>query len=158
VRTTDLCDAFDAELSVLEPLFGSYGARAEFSGEVATVRVFEDNVLVRREVERPGNGRVLVVDGGGSLRCALLGDQLAALALANGWSGIIVNGCIRDAREIAKLDLGVRALNTHPRKSRKLGQGETGVMLNFAGVNIAPGNVVYADEDGIVVAQTALDL
>jgi regulator of ribonuclease activity A len=88
----------------------------------------------------------------------LLGDQLAALAQANGWSGIVVNGCIRDAREIAKLDLGVRALNTHPRKSRKLGQGEVGVSVNFAGVSIAPGNVVYADEDGILIARTALEL
>lgn len=158
MRTTDLCDAFDPELTVLEPLFHNYGARQEFWGEAATVRVFEDNVLVRAELEQAGNGRVLVIDGGGSLRCALLGDQLAALALANNWSGIIVNGCIRDAREVAKLDFGVRALNTHPRKSRKLGQGETGVTVNFAGASIAPGNVVYADEDGILVARNALSL
>lgn len=157
MRTADLCDAFGTELSVLEPLFGNFGARREFWGEAATVRVFEDNVLVRAQLEQPGNGRVLVVDGGGSLRCALLGDQLAALAVKNGWSGVIVNGCIRDAREIATLDLGVRALNTHPRKSRKLGQGEAGVTVSFAGVTIAPGNVVYADEDGILVARAALE-
>lgn len=150
-NTTDLCDAHD-DARVLEPLFRNFGGSKAFCGPIATVRVFEDNVLVRQAVESPGDGRVLVVDGGASLRCALLGDRLAQLACDNGWSGVVVNGCIRDAVQIGEIAIGVRALNVHPRKSRKLGAGEAEVPVSFAGVLFHPGDYLYADADGIVTA------
>jgi regulator of ribonuclease activity A len=156
--TTDLCDAYGEQVSVAAPLFRDYGGQHAFSGPIATVKVHEDNVLVRQVLEEPGVGRVLVVDGGGSLRCALVGDNLAALALGNGWAGIIVYGCIRDARQIAAIALGVKALNTHPRKSIKIGAGQRDVAVTFAGVQFVPGHYVYADEDGIVVADQPLTL
>jgi regulator of ribonuclease activity A len=123
---------------------------------IATVQVLEDNVLVRQALEEPGLGRVLVIDGGGSLRCALLGDMLATLARDNGWAGVIVNGCVRDSQAIGALKVGVMALATHPRKSAKLGQGARDVPVTFAGVTFRPGQMVYADRDGIVVAARPL--
>lgn len=153
-HTTDLCDRH--QVVVLEPVFRNYGAVARFFGPVETVRVFEDNVQVRAILETPGEGRVLVVDGGGSLRCALLGDKLGQLALDNGWAGIVVYGCVRDSVQLAKIALGIRALATHPRKSGKRGEGRQGDILKFAGAAIAPGEYLYADEDGIVIASEAL--
>ena len=132
------------------------GGAPAFGGPIATVQVLEDNVLVRQALEEPGRGRVLVIDGGGSLRCALLGDMLATLARDHGWAGIIVNGCVRDAEAIGALAVGVMALATHPRKSAKLGQGVRDVPVTFAGVTFRPGQVVYADRDGIVVAARPL--
>jgi regulator of ribonuclease activity A len=155
--TADLCDAYGEQVQVAAPLFRDYGGVPAFSGPIATVKVHEDNVLVRQALEEPGVGRVLVVDGGGSLRCALVGDNLAALAQQNGWSGIIVYGCIRDARAIAGITLGVKALNTHPRKSVKLGAGQRDVPVTFAGAQFVPGHYVYADEDGVVVANQPLE-
>ena len=137
---------------VAEPIFCSFGLRARFGGPVSTVRVFEDNVLVRAALEEPGEGRVLVVDGGGSLRCALLGDRLAALARDNQWAGVVVHGCIRDSAEIDGMDVGVRAMATHPRKSVKRGEGERDVPVAMAGIRIAPGEYLYADEDGVIVS------
>jgi regulator of ribonuclease activity A len=148
--TADLCDQ-DDEARVAEPMFRDFGKRIAFSGPIATVKVFEDNVLVRQELEEEGRGRVLVVDGGGSKRCALLGDRLAGLARDNGWAGVIVYGCIRDSAEIAEIDVGVKALATHPRKSIKRGEGVRDVAVTFAGVTFSPGEIVHADADGIVV-------
>lgn len=155
-RTTDICDEFPDSVSVCEPMFGSYGARRSFHGPVSTVRVFEDNVLVREALEEVPAGTVLVVDGGGSRRCALLGDRLAAIAAERGLAGVIVNGCVRDSRELAGIDVGVLALATHPRKSRKDGAGERDVPVEFGGVTWAPGHHVYADEDGVLLAAGAL--
>lgn len=155
-KTADLYDEFSDQVRVAEPVFRSYGSAAGFYGPAATVKVFEDNVLVRRLLERPGNGRVLVVDGGGSLRCALVGDRLAALAIRNGWAGLIINGCIRDVADIAGMAIGIRALAANPRKSAKAGTGETGVEVRFAGVSFRPGEYVFADADGILVAKRNL--
>ncbi len=155
-KTTDLCDQYGDQVHVAEPVFRSYGARRAFHGPVQTVRVHEDNVLVRAQLAERGEGRVLVVDGGASMHCALLGDNLAALAAANGWAGVIVNGCIRDAADIARIELGVLALHTHPRKSRKEGHGEVGLPVRFAGIGLRPDAWVYVDEDGLVVAEQAL--
>ena len=116
-KTTDLCDEFADRLQVAEPIFGDYGNELMFSGPIVTLKVFEDNSLVRAALEEPGEGRVLVVDGGGSMRCALLGDQLAELAEENDWAGVVVNGCIRDSAAIADISIGVKALGVHPLKS-----------------------------------------
>lgn len=132
-------------------MFRDFGGQTTFFGPIATVKVHEDNALVRQALEEPGRGRVLVVDGGGSLRCALVGDRLAALALDNGWTGIIVNGCIRDSAAIAEIAVGVKALATHPQKSIKRGEGVRDLAVTFAGVTFTPGQVVYADADGVVI-------
>ncbi len=153
IKTADLCDDHIDELEVAEPLLTHYGGRRAFHGEIVTLTVFEDNVLVRKALEQPGNGRVLVVDGSASVRCALLGDVLAALAAGNGWSGVVINGCIRDAADIANIDLGVMALHTVPRKSAKNGDGREGENLRFAGVSFRSGGYLYADDDGIVLAE-----
>jgi regulator of ribonuclease activity A len=155
-KTADLCDNFDTELSILEPEFLSFGRNPRFCGQVSTIKCFEDNSLVREAVSSPGQGRVLAIDGGASLRCALLGDQLAELAVKNDWSGIIVNGCIRDSSDISVMGIGVRALATHPLKSIKRGVGERDVVIEFSGVTFHPGDYVYSDEDGIVVAGRSL--
>ncbi len=149
-KTADLCDAYSDQLQVCDPGFCSFGRRRRFAGRVSTIKCFEDNSLVREALAEPGEGRVLVVDAGGSMRCAMLGDMLAANAVANGWSGVIMNGLIRDSADIAGMDLGVKALGTHPLKSVKKGVGERDVPVRFAGVSFMPGDFVYADEDGIV--------
>lgn len=154
--TADLCDQHEDKIKVAEPIFRGYGANPTFAGRIATVKVFEDNVLVRQALTEKGDGRVLVVDGGGSLRCALVGDQLAELACANGWSGIVVYGCIRDSATIDKIALGVRALATHPLKSIKKGAGDRNIPVTFAGVTFVPDQCLYADEDGVIVS--AVDL
>lgn len=158
MHTTDLSDKYPDLVQIPEPIFGDFGGIEMFSGPMATVKTFEDNTLVRATLETPGLGRVLVVDGGGSMRCALLGDNLAKLAIDNGWSGVVVNGCIRDAAAIGELHLGVKALATHPRKSAKQNYGWTEVPVTFAGVTFTPGHCLYADMDGIVVAPHALEL
>ena len=154
--TPDLCDEFGAEVRVADPLFRDFGGVERFAGPIATLRVFEDNALVRQALETPGTGRVLVIDGGGSLRSALVGGNLAALAHENGWSGLVVYGCIRDAAEIAGTPVGVKALHAVPRRSAKAGAGERGIPVAFAGVTFAPGAWLYADRDGIVVADRKL--
>jgi regulator of ribonuclease activity A len=143
---------------VTEPVFHDWGGASSFAGPIETLRVFEDNGLVRQALETAGQGRVLVVDGGGSLRMALLGGNLASLAHRNGWSGIVVHGCIRDAVELAATPVGVKALAAIPRKSTQAGVGERGVPVAFAGVTFAPGAWLYADRDGIVVAERELHL
>jgi len=151
-KTADLYDSYADELRVADPLFRSYGRRLAFAGAVATLKVHEDNTLVRAALEQAGEGRVLVVDGGGSLRCALVGDQLAQLAIDNDWAGLIVNGCIRDALEIDAMDVGIRALATSPARSAKRGEGREHVPVRFAGVTFRPGEWTCADADGVVVA------
>ena len=155
--TADLYDEHEENLQIATPMFNSYGGKKSFSGPASTVKVFEDNSLVRAALEEQGNGRVLVVDGEGSLRCALVGDMLAVLGKDNGWQGIVVYGCIRDSAVIADIDIGVKALNTNPRKSVKKGVGERDVRVVFADVTINPGDYIYADEDGIIISDSKLD-
>jgi len=155
-KTADLCDEYSDSLRICEPVFSSYGGRPRFFGQISTIKCFEDNSLVREAVAEPGEGRVLVVDAGGSLRCAMLGDLLAAKAAAKGWSGVLMYGLIRDSAEIASMDLGVKALGTHPLKSVKRGIGERDVVVRFAGVTFVPGEYLYADEDGIVCSEAPL--
>jgi regulator of ribonuclease activity A len=148
--TVDVVDEYGDRAAVCLLQLRSFG-RPSFCGRMATVRCFEDNVLLRTCLEEPGEARVLVVDGGGSYRCALLGDNIAALALENGWAGIVVNGCVRDSVALDSLGLGVRALGTNPRPSRKDGAGAVDEPLHFGGVVFEPGALLFADEDGIVV-------
>lgn len=155
-KTADLFDQHGDRIQTLEPIFRDYGGRADFHGPVATVKLHEDNSLVREYLQTQGNNRILVVDGGGSLRCALLGDQLAALASQNHWSGLIIYGCVRDSMKLSQMDLGVKALATHPAKSVKQGQGSADVTLRFAGATISPGDYAYADPDGILVSKSKL--
>lgn len=155
--TADLCDAHGEAVRVAQPLLRDYGGRRTFGGPVSTVRAPDDNSLVRAALEEPGRGRVLVVDGGGSRRCALLGDRLAALAAGGGWAGVVVHGCVRDARALAGIELGVKALATCPRRSVKLGAGERDVPVAFAGLVLEPGCYVYCDEDGLIAADAALE-
>ncbi|AGH83913.1 ribonuclease E activity regulator RraA [Ralstonia nicotianae] len=161
IPVTDLCDAHEDQLAsgavrVLAPVFHSFGARAAFAGPAATLKVFEDNGLVRAMLEQPGEGRVLVVDGGGSLRCALVGGNLAKLAEDNGWEGVLVNGCVRDTRELAACNVGVHALVAHPRKSFKKNQGERDIGVQMPGAYIHPGEWIYGDEDGVLVSRERL--
>ena len=154
--TADLCDAHGDAVQVCEPVFHAYGGRIAFSGPVSTVRCFEDNSRVKEAVEGPGAGRVLVVDGGGSRRRALFGDKLGSAAVRNGWAGVIIHGCIRDSAELGRMDLGLRALGTMPLRSEKRGEGERDVPVRFAGVTFRPGEHVYVDEDGVIVARGPL--
>jgi regulator of ribonuclease activity A len=159
--TTDLCDDHavlleDGRLSVLPPVFRQFGQRVKFFGRITTLKVHEDNALVRSTLEAPGNGNVLVIDGGASLRRALVGGQLALLAQDNGWAGVVVNGCVRDTDEINACDIGVRALATHPQKSSKKGAGERNIRIDVGGVAISPGDWLYADADGVLIAQQKL--
>jgi regulator of ribonuclease activity A len=154
----DICDDFAGEISALEPLFRDYGKNRKFSGEIATIKCFEDNSLVREAVRSEGRGRVLVVDGGGSLRCALLGDLLAAAAAENGWQGVLINGCVRDVEILETIGLGVKALNSHPLKTDKRGEGQRDLDVTFAGATMRPGNYLYADANGVVVATRNLEV
>lgn len=150
--TADLYDQHEGKVQVALPLFRDYGGRKVFGGQVVTIRVYEDNSLVRTALAEQGQGKVLVIDGGESLRCALVGDLLAQLGKDNGWEGIIVSGCIRDSSVIAGIDIGVKALGTSPRKSVKKGAGDRDVPVIFAAVTFNPGDYVYADTDGILVS------
>jgi regulator of ribonuclease activity A len=154
--TTDLSDEFGDQLQVCDPLFRDFGGRHRFCGPIATIKCFEDNSMVRDLVAEPGQGRVLVVDAGGSMRRAVLGDLLAKKAVDNGWSGFVIFGCIRDSVAIGNMAVGVKALGTHPLKTDKRGEGQRDVAVRFADVTFAPGAWVYADEDGILVAPRPL--
>ncbi|MBI5780928.1 MAG: ribonuclease E activity regulator RraA [Rhodocyclales bacterium] len=155
-HTTDLCDAHEDRVRVLAPMLRSYGGARAAGGPVRTLKIFEDNALVREMLVEPGQGAMLVIDGGGSLRRALLGDNLAELAVKNGWAGVLVYGCIRDSAAIGRLPLGVWALATHPMKTVKRGEGQRDVPVSFGGVTFAPGMFAYADEDGVIVSDTPL--
>jgi regulator of ribonuclease activity A len=156
--TADLCDSYSDEVQISAPIWTSYGGRARFYGQVATVRCFEDNSLVRAALAEVGEGRVLVVDAGGSLRCAMLGDNLARMAVDNGWVGVLLWGCVRDSAVLAGLPLGIKALATHPRRSEKRGTGERDPVLRFAELTVRPGDYLYADEDGVLIAPRALPI
>jgi len=156
VKTADLFDQFDERVRVCDPIFRDFGGRRCFSGPVSTVKCFEDNSLVKTALGELGAGRVLVVDAGGSLRCAMLGDLLVASAVENGWSGVVLFGCVRDSADIAGMALGVKALATNPRKSEKRGEGQRDIAVSFAGVGFRPGDYIYCDEDGILVSAESL--
>lgn len=148
----DICDEFFDEIRVLDPVFRDFGARRRFCGPIVTVKCFEDNSLVRDLVSSEGRGRVLVVDGGGSTRRALLGDQLAASAAQNGWSGLLIYGCVRDVEILETIDLGIKALNAIPVKTDKRGEGQLDLPVHVAGAQVVPGEFLYADVNGVVVA------
>jgi regulator of ribonuclease activity A len=151
LKTADLYDELGESLQSVSIQFQSLGARTHFSGPARTIRCFQDNALVKAVLATPGAGAVLVVDGGGSLATALMGDMIAESAVENGWAGAVFHGAIRDREAIAKLPLGVKALGSNPRKSAKTGAGETDVVLVLDGVTIRPGAMVYCDPDGILV-------
>ena len=158
--TCDLCDAHktdsDGQFRVLPPVFRSFGARVRFAGSVITVKCLEDNTLVKEAVDRPGLGRVLVVDGGGSLRRALLGGNLGAAAAKNGWAGVVIDGAVRDVDELAGCDVGIRALAPMPMPPLKRGEGQRDVPVMVQGVWVRPGEWLVADADGIVVMPRSL--
>jgi len=158
--TCDLCDAHkndtDGDFRVLPPVFKDYGKRIKFAGQVATVKCFEDNTLVKAAVDSPGHGRVLVVDGGASVRRALVGGNLGKAAAKNGWAGVLVDGCVRDSAELGECDVGIRALGLMPLPTEKRNEGQSDVAVQVQGVWVRPGDWLYADEDGIVIASRAL--
>jgi len=158
--TCDLCDAYKNDSSgafrVLPPVFRDFGAASRFAGPVVTVKCFEDNTLVKAAVDSPGEGRVLVVDGGASLRRALVGGNLGAAAARNGWAGVVVNGCVRDVAELALCQTGIRALAPMPLPTEKRNEGQRDVAVQIQGVWVRPEDWLYADEDGMVVSATAL--
>jgi len=153
--TCDLCDAHKNDASgnfrLLPPVFNNFGGLIQFSGEVATIKCFEDNSLVKAAVDLPGAGRVLVVDGGASLRRALLGGNLGAAAAKNGWAGVVIDGCVRDVAELSQCGTGIRALAAMPLPTEKRGEGQRDVAVQIQGVWVRPGDWLYADEDGMVV-------
>jgi regulator of ribonuclease activity A len=151
--TADLSDRLGEGVRIAEPVFRDYGGVRTFSGEIETLRVFEDNALVRAVLETPGRGRVLVVDGRGSIRTALVGGNLAALAAANAWSGLVIYGAVRDLAELRTTPVGIKALAACPRRSARLGAGERGVAVTVAGVEVRPGEYLVADEDGVLVVE-----
>lgn len=150
--TADLGDEHGTLLSCVDPIFNHFGNKKTFSGKISTLKLFEDNSLVRQQLELDGKGKVLVIDGGGSLRCALVGDQLATLAIQNNWEGIIVNGCIRDSELINLMNIGIKALNTCPIKSVKRNQGEVNIPVKFGGVTFISDDSIYVDADGILIS------
>ena len=152
-KTSDISDQLHPNVQYLEPIYNGYGAKINFSGVIHTIKCFEDNSLVREALDTDGQGGVLVVDAGGSRRCAMLGDQLAAKAVKNNWSGVVMYGLIRDSEMINKMPIGIRALGTHPLKSIKKGAGEKDLDLSFSGVNFVPGDYLYADQDGVIVVK-----
>ncbi|MBY5992018.1 putative 4-hydroxy-4-methyl-2-oxoglutarate aldolase [Ferrimonas balearica] len=154
----DLCDRYPDRVRLLPPIFRQYGGKRLFYGPVVTLRCPEDNSLVREWVAKPGEGRVLVIDGGGLARRALLGDLLAQKAVDNGWSGILVFGCLRDVTTLATLDLGIQALGAVPMKTDKRGLGEQDVVVEVQGVRIHPGDHLYADDNGVLVSAEPLPL
>lgn len=157
LATTDLSDAHP-DAQVCDPVFRDFGGKRAFHGPVKTLKLFEDNALLRATLETPGEGRVLVVDAGGSMRCAVFGGNLGQLAVSNGWSGLVIHGCIRDADEIALQPVGVKALATHPRKSEKgLHAAHADRVVSFAGVTFRPGAWLYADADGVVVSDKKIN-
>lgn len=155
-KTADLCDDYSDTVQIAEPGFIDFGGNTVFSGPISTVKCHEDNSRVREQLSTAGHGRVLVVDAGGSRRCAMLGDLLAQKGVDNGWSGVVMFGLIRDSLDISQMPIGVKALGTYPLKSEKKNTGEIDVICRFYGVTFIPGEYLYADHDGILVSKTAL--
>jgi regulator of ribonuclease activity A len=156
IKTADLCDDFAAELQVCSIVFKSYGKKKSFCGPIVTVKVFEDNVLVKDALQTIPEGSVLVVDGGGSTRCALMGDNLGDIAQTRKLAGIIIYGCVRDTADLSEQNIGVLAIGSHPMKSIKEGKGDQNITVNFVDIEWVPNHYVYADEDGVVVASRNL--
>lgn len=156
IYTADISDEFLEQTNVLHVSFNSYGKVKHFHGQVVTVKVYEDNSLVKAQLQTNGKGKVLVVDGGASNRCALMGDNLAQLAIDNQWNGIIIYGCLRDTEQINTMNVGVKALGTCPRKSNKRNEGTVGLSLIIQGTKIEHGNYLYSDADGILIAKEKL--
>ncbi len=154
--TPDLCDQYSELVRVVEPMLSNFGGREQFCGQITTIKCFEDNSLVKQLVGTSGEGRVIVVDAGGSLRRACLGDMLAEQAASNGWAGLIIYGCIRDVDQIRATDIGVQALGVHPMKTDKKGVGELNIPVTFGGVTFAPKDYVYADNNGIILSAEPL--
>jgi regulator of ribonuclease activity A len=154
--TADLYDLHGDALGVCVPMFRDFGGYSVFFGQVETVKCFEDNSRIKEALAEQGQGRVLVVDAGGSMRCAMLGDLIAENAVDNGWAGVIINGCVRDGVRLATLNIGIKALAATPRKSVRRGEGQRALTLEIAGVRIAPGNWVYCDGDGVLVSDACL--
>jgi len=155
-NSNDLYDQHLETIQVATPIFKNFGGRKKFHGQICTVKAFEDNTFIKKAFEDDGTGKVLVIDGSGSLRCAMMGDQIAALGKSNGWEGTIIFGCIRDSVEIKKLDFGVKALATIPRKTIKRQQGLRDIPIHFADANFIPGHYIYSDEDGILISDKPL--
>lgn len=153
--TADLVDDIGPDVRSCDVQFRQFGGRTEFVGPITTVRCFQDNALLKSILSQPGSGGVLVVDGDGSLHTALVGDLIAELGRSNGWSGVIVNGAVRDAAALRGIDIGIKALGTNPRKSAKTGAGERDVEVTLGGVTFVPGHLAYSDDDGIVVVAAA---
>jgi regulator of ribonuclease activity A len=149
--TADLVDEIGPDVRSCDLQLRQFGGRPEFAGPITTVKCFEDNALLKSVLSEPGDGGVLVIDGDGSLHCALVGDVIAGLGLESGWAGIIVNGVVRDSATLRTLDIGIKALGTNPRKSSKTGEGQRDIAVEFGGVVFVPGEIVYSDDDGIVV-------
>ncbi|MCH8551754.1 MAG: ribonuclease E activity regulator RraA [Natronospirillum sp.] len=149
--TCDLYDEHEEALGVLPATLKDFGGRIRFQGPAVTIKCFEDNSRIKELSATPGHGRVLVVDGGGSLRCALLGDMIAKDLVDNGWAGAVIFGLVRDRAELAELDLGVKALGTIPRKSQRRGEGHVDLPIRIEGTQVNPGDTVVADEDGVVI-------
>lgn len=156
ISLPDLCDGHPDIVRVLDPVFRSFGGRRAFGGPIRTIKCFEDNSVVAERVREPGGGAVLVVDGGGSLRCALVGDNLAQLAADNDWAGIVVYGCVRDVDLLATIDVGIQALASHPLRSIKRGEGLRDVPVDFAGVRLMPDQYLYGDANGLLMAPVDL--
>lgn len=158
LTTTYLCDTYVGKenFQIAEPLLRSYGGNQAFSGSIATLRCFEDSAMLKKILAEKGGNRVLVVDGGGSHRCALLGAQLATMAFDNGWQGIVIYGCIRDTALLNKIPIGIRALHAHPLFCHGKDTGDHDVLITFAGVNFRKDHFLYADTDGIIVSETML--
>ncbi len=154
--TCDLCDDHPDDVRVCEPMFASFGGRETFCGEIVTVKCHEDNSRVKELLATPGKGKVLMVDGGGSLRCALMGDLIGASAVQNGWEGVIIYGCVRDVDALAELDIGVHAVAAIPLKSVRKGVGETGLDITFGGITFVQGQYVYADNNGVITSPKKL--
>lgn len=155
-KTADLCDEHASEVQVCDLDFRSYGKRKRFFGKIETVDVYEDNVLFEKALESVPAGSVIIVNGGGSQNCALMGDRLAEIAASRGLEGVIINGCVRDSADLAAIDIGIFALGTNPLKSKKNGIGERDVSFAFGNVHWTPGDYVYADEDGVIVSKEQL--
>ncbi len=156
ISTPDLCDGNPKLVRILEPIFANFGGKASFGGEVVTIKCFEDNSRVKESAATDGTGKVMVVDGGGSLKKALLGDLIAEDAMNNGWEGFVIYGCIRDVEAIGHMEIGVKALNSIPLKTQRKGVGDLSVPINIGGVTIKPGEYIYADNTGIIVSPEPL--
>ena len=162
IATTDLCDQFENDIHaglihILPPVFQAYGQRVNFYGQAVTFKVFEDNTLIKKALENDnGTGKVMVIDGGASVRCALVGGNIAKAGTSNGWEGILVDSCVRDTGEINELNIGVRALGAVPLRSLKKGAGERDLGVHIQGVRVNPNDWIYVDADGVVISPKAL--